>query len=147
MTLLEVLVFPVMLPSMFPHRIQAHNLLHKQPPLQSRTCVRPSLPSKDYKIHLSCHLQENTTTVLCSIRGYNQFARPIARRTTSIANLSPTQSPNIKILFKRGVSLPPGLELGCLRWGIGASSIFYKDLCVSKQLIKRYKFILRAIWW
>ena len=40
------IVFPVILPSTFPQKIQTHILLHVQHPLHSRNCNRLSLPPK-----------------------------------------------------------------------------------------------------
>ena len=41
------------------------------------------------------------------------------------------------------VILPPGFELGCLRWGIGASPIRYRINLSTKHLLKRPKLTFR----
>ena len=79
----------------------SNNLLHTQSTLQSQTCIRLSLPSKGYKIHLSCHfsLEKHYNRIRAIISLQDSYLR-----TTCNANLSPTQPPNIKILFKRDSS-------------------------------------------
>ena len=70
--------------------------------LQSRTCNRPSLPPKGYKIHLSCHFFYKNSLqqyFAAKTKCYNQCLR-----LTSIVNLLPTESPTSKILFKRNSS-------------------------------------------
>ena len=86
--------------------IQAHSLFHTQPPLQSRICIRPSLRQKGYKIHLSCHFSVRThcNSTLQQKLGVITSLQDPYLGTTSNVNLSPTQSPNIKILFKRDSS-------------------------------------------
>ena len=73
-----VSVFPVTLTGTVAHRIQAYVLLHTQRLSQSRTCNRPSLPPKGYKIHQSCHfLHKNSLQqyFAAKTKGYNQFLR------------------------------------------------------------------------
>ena len=68
----------VSLPSTVAHRIQAYILLHAQPLLQPRTCSRPSLPPKEYKIHLSCHFFHKNSLqqyFAAKTKGYKQFLR------------------------------------------------------------------------
>ena len=43
------------------------------------------------------------------------------------------------------IILPPGFELGCLRWGIGALPIRYSINLSTKQLLKRYRLTFRII--
>ena len=102
-----LLVFPITLLSTFPRNIQAHNLLQRQPHLQSRRCNRPGLLPKrlkiiDVPIRLSCHFSvwakhkgilEPKLEILIYMQ--NQYLS-----ATSNVSLSPTQSHNIKILFK-----------------------------------------------
>ena len=59
LTPLPLLVFPVTLLSTFLYKIQAHYLLHRQPPLQSRRCDRfrllpRRLKTIDVPVLLSC---------------------------------------------------------------------------------------------
>ena len=49
LTLSWVWILPVTLPNGFPHRIQAHSLLHKKPSLQSQTCNKPVCHQKAIK--------------------------------------------------------------------------------------------------
>ena len=100
-------VFPITLLSTFLHKIQAHYLLHSQFPLQSRRCDRPRLLPKrlkiiDVPVHLSCHFSvwtkhKGTLEPKLEILIYMQDQYLSA---TSNVSLSPTQSHNIKILFK-----------------------------------------------
>ena len=100
-------VFPITLLSTFLHKIQAHYLLQRQPPLQSRRCNRPRLLPKrlkiiDVPVHLSCHFSvwtkhKGTLEPKLEILIYMQDQYLSA---TSNVNLSPTQSHNIKIVFK-----------------------------------------------
>ena len=100
-------VFPITLLSTFLHKIQAHYLLQRQPPLQPRKCNRPRLLPKriitiDVPVHLSCHFyvwpkHKSTLDPKLEILIYMQDQYLSA---TSNVNLSPTQSHNIKILFK-----------------------------------------------
>ena len=76
-----VSVFPVTLPSTVAHGIQGYTL-HTQPLLQSRTCNRPSLSPKGYKIHLSCHFFHKNSLqqyFAAKTKGYNQFLRLIPK--------------------------------------------------------------------
>ena len=92
---------------LFPHKIQAHNLLQRQAPLQSRRCNRPSLLPKrrkiiDVPIHPSCHFSvwtkhRGTLEPKMEILKYMQDQYLGA---TSNVNLSPIQSHNIKVLSK-----------------------------------------------
>ena len=43
------------------------------------------------------------------------------------------------------VILPPLLELGCLRWGIGASSTRYRINMSTKQLLKRHYYFYNGL--
>ena len=109
---LPLLVFPVILLSTFPHRIKAYSLLQTYPTLQSRTCNSPILPPKGLKIlDLSIHLRRHF-----SIRRHHKCALQTKLRiliylqdqylsTTSDVTLSPTQSPNVKVLFKCDMSV------------------------------------------
>ena len=93
--------------STFPHKIQPHNLLQRQPPLKSRRCNRHSLVTKrlkiiDVPIQLSCHFSvwtkhKGTLEPKLEILIYmqDQYLSAI-----SSVSLSPTQSHNIKVLFK-----------------------------------------------
>ena len=100
-------VFPITLPSTFLHKIQANYLLQRQPPLQSRRCNRHRLLPKrlkiiDVPVHLSFHFhiwtkRKSTLKPKLEILIYMQDQYLSA---TSNDNLSPTQSHNIKILFK-----------------------------------------------
>ena len=104
---LPLLISPITLLSAFPHKIQAHNPLQRQPLFQSRRCNRSSLLPKRLKIidvpfHLSCHFSvwtkcKSTLELKLGILIYMQDQYLIA---TSNVNLLPTQSHNIKILFK-----------------------------------------------
>ena len=106
-------IFPVTLLRKFSHRVQAHILLQTQPPLQSQTCSRPNLSPKrlkvlDVPIHLSCHFSVRTnhwgtlqTKLGILVYFHDQYL------STSNGNLSSTQSPNIKILFKCDMSIGP----------------------------------------
>ena len=94
------------LPSTFLRKIQAH-LLQRKPSLQSRRCNRPRLLPKrlkiiDVPVHLSCHFSvwtkhKGTLEPKLEILIYMQDQY---LSVTSNVNLSPTQSHNIKILFK-----------------------------------------------
>ena len=106
MTSQQVFIFLVTLPSTFCYKLQAYSLLHKQFLLQIRTCNRPSLPQKGYKIHLSCHfsLKTHYSSTLQQILWAVTSLQDSYLRTTSNISLRLTQSPNIKILFKRASS-------------------------------------------
>ena len=89
-----------------PHGIHVLSLLHTQLPLQSQTCSRRSLTRKGYKIHLIRHFSVRTyynSTFQPKLGTLINLQDPYLRTTSSV-NLSPTQSPNIKLLFKRGCS-------------------------------------------
>ena len=145
-------VFPITLLSTFPHKIQAHNLLQRQAPLQSRRCNRPSLLPKrlktiDVPIHLSCHFSvwtkhKGTLEPKLEILIYMQDQYLSA---TSNVNLSLTQSQNIKILFKCDIWI--GSKQGSLRWEIGASLIRYRIDKSSKPLWKINKLTITKIYW
>ena len=103
---LSLSVFPVTFLSTLTHKTQVHNFFQRQ---QSQTCNRPSLPPKMLKtlnvtIHLSSHfsLQHHKKLSKLGILIYLQDQYLIA---THNVNLSPTQSPNIKILFKCDMSI------------------------------------------
>ena len=101
------LSFPIRLLSTFTQKFQAHNILQWQAPLQSRRCNRPSLLLKrlkiiDVTIHLIYHFSvwtkhKGTFEPKMEILIYIQDQYLSA---TSNANLSPTQSHNINIMFK-----------------------------------------------
>ena len=116
-----VLVFLVILPSASFHRIKAHSLPHIQLFLQLRPCDKLVLLPKTYKIHPSSNFSIRTLQLCFGAkrRGYNQFGGSI----TSNVNLSPTPSPNIKILFS--VILVLELKLDCLRWSLGTLPLCY----------------------
>ena len=107
LTPLPLSVFFITLLNTFPLKIQAHNLFQRQPPLQPRRCNRPGLLPKrlkiiDVPIQLSCHFSvwtkhKDTLEPKLEILIYMQDQYLSA---TSNVNLSPTQSHNIKILFK-----------------------------------------------
>ena len=102
-----LLVFFITLLSTFPYKIQAHNLLERQPLLQSQRCNRPGLLPKrlkiiDVPIQLICHFSvwtkhKGTLELKLEILIYMQDQYLNA---THNVNLSPTQSHNIKVLFK-----------------------------------------------
>ena len=105
LTPLSLSVFPIILLSTFLRKIQAHYLLQRQPPLQSRRCNRPRLLTKrlkiiDVPVHLSCHFsvwtKHNKSILEPKLEIYMQDQYLNA---TCNDNLSPTQSHNIKILF------------------------------------------------
>ena len=104
---LSVSVFPVTLPSTFPHAIQDDYLLHAQPRLQPLNCNRSSLPPKGYKIYLCYHFSIRThySSTFQQKLGFimNLHDDPYLK-TTSNVTFSPTQLPNVKILFKGGSS-------------------------------------------
>ena len=92
----------------FPNRIQAHSLLHRQPPLQSRTWKKNKKLWNSPKLSF---LLKNTLQkyFAAGTRAYKQFARLIPKiniqcQSFSYVNHSLTQAPNIKILFKRDSS-------------------------------------------
>ena len=101
-------VFPVVLLSTFPERFQ---VIQTHPPLQSQTCnsstTTTQSPQKrlkivDVPIHLSCHFSVRThhKGTLQPGLGILIYLQDQYLSTTSKINLSPKQSPNIKILFK-----------------------------------------------
>ena len=100
-------VFPIVLLSTFLHKIQAHYLLQREPPLQLRRCKRPRLLLKRLEIvrvpvYLSCHFSvwtkhKGTLEPKLEILIYMQDQYLSA---TSSVNLSQTKSHSIKILFK-----------------------------------------------
>ena len=66
-------------------------------PFHSGTFNRPSLPLEVYKIH-----QQSSFTVHPYFAAKSRsYLRGLYLRRTSDVNLSPTQAPNIKIMFKR----------------------------------------------
>ena len=111
------------------------------PSLQLRTCNRPILPSKglkilDVPIHGSRHFSV-TTHQKCTLQpklGILIYMLDQYLSTTSNVNLSPTQSPNVKILFN--CDIQSSHELGSLRFQIGASPIRYRINKSSKPLLK-----------
>ena len=117
LTPLPLSIFPITLLSTFLPKIQADYLLQRQPPLQSARCNRPRLLPKRLKIinvpvHLSCHFSvwtkhKGTLEPKLEILIYMQDQYLSA---TSNVNLSPTQSHNIKILFKCNIWI--GLQTG-----------------------------------
>ena len=139
--------------SKFPHKIQAHNPLQRQPPLQSRRCNRPSLPLKrlkiiDVPIHLSCHFSvwtkhKGTLEPKLEILIYMQDQYLSA---TSNVNLSTTQSHNIKHSHTN-VIYELGHKLGLLRWENGASLMRYRINKSSQPLWKISKLTFTKIYW
>ena len=134
-------IFPATLQSTSHHKIPVHNLLHKQPPLQSRICNRPSLPPKwqqifSVPIYLSCYFFVKThhKSSLQPKLGILTSLQDPYLSTTSNVNLSPTQPCNIKMLFKRNSSSCSS-RLGFLQYEIGASLINMS----SKPLLKVHK--------
>ena len=108
-------VFFMTLLTTFPHRIQVHSLLQMQPPLQPRRCNRPSLPPKSLKIlngpiHQSSHFSVRTHLkgTLQPKLGSLIYLQDQYLSTTSNVSLSPTQSPNIKKLFKSDTLIGSG---------------------------------------
>ena len=112
LTPLPLSVFFITLLSTFPHKIQAHNLLQRQPPLQSRRCNRPSLLPKrlkiiDVPIQLSCHFSVWTKhkgtlepKLVILIYMQEQYLSAVNGDQLGVnVNLSPTQSHSIKVLF------------------------------------------------
>ena len=98
-------VFPILLLSTFLHKIQAHYILQRQPPLQSRRCNRPTLLPKRLKIinvpvHLSCHFSVWTkrNSILEQKLEILIYMQDQYLSVTSNDNLSPTQSHSIKVL-------------------------------------------------
>ena len=134
-----------------PQKTQAHNLLQRQPPLQSQRCNRLSLLPKrlktiDVSIHLSCHFSiwtkhkrtvESKLEVLIYMQ--DQYLS-----VTSDVNLSLTLSHNIKILFK--CDIWSDHKVGSLRWEKGALLICYRINKYSKPLWKIDKLTFTKIW-
>ena len=119
-------VFVITLLSTFPNNIQAHNLLQRQSPLQSRRCNTSGLPPKrlkiiDVPIHLSFHFsvwtkQKGTLEPKLEILIYMQDQYLSA---TSNVNLSPTQSHNIKIVFKCDIWIGSQTRITAVgKWGL-----------------------------
>ena len=145
-------VFAITLPSMFPNKIQAHNLLQRQSPLQSRRCNTPSLPPKrlkiiDVPIHLSCHFSvwtkhKGTLEPKLEILIYMQDQYLSA---TSNVNLSPTQSHNIKMVFKCDIWIGSQIRITAVE--NGASFLSYRTNKSSKPLWKINKLILTKVYW
>ena len=112
MTPLPLSIFSVSLLGKFPQRVQARSLLQTQSPLQSRRYNRRSLPPQrlkilDVPIRLSCYISVRTHHK-CTLQpklGISIYLRDQYLSTTSNVNLSPTQSPSIKILFKCDISI------------------------------------------
>ena len=115
-------IFPVTLLSTFSHKIEAHSVLQRHPPLLSRTCNKPCLPPNELKIldvpiHLSCHFsvrthQKGTLQPNLWIFIYSQDEY---LSKTSIVNLSATQSPNVKILLKCEMSFESRTRITAVR--------------------------------
>ena len=134
---------------LFPHKIQAHNLLQRQAPLQSRRCNRPSLLPKRLKIivlpiHLSCHFSvwtkhkstlERKMQILIYMQDQYQSA-------TSNVNLSPTRSHNIKILFKCDIWIGSQTRIAVV-----GNRGFTNTLKNSKRLWKINKLTFTKIYW
>ena len=110
----------------FPNKIQAHNLLQRKSPLQSRRCNTSSLPPKrleiiDVPTHLSCHFSvwskhKGVLEPKLEILIYMQDQYLSA---TSNVNLSPTQSHNIKIVFKCDIWIGSQTRITAVRkWGL-----------------------------
>ena len=112
-----VSVFPVTPPSTFPQRIQVHSLLHTQLPVTVTNIEQTSLPPKGCKIHLSCHFFVKTrynSTLQQKVGTLTNLQDPYLK-TTSNVNLSPTQTSDIKILFKRDSSFRAQTGLSTVR--------------------------------
>ena len=98
----------------FPTKLRDIISKERQPPLQSRRCDRTSLLPKrlkiiDVPIHLSCHFSvwtkhKGTLEPELEILIYMQDQYQSA---SSSVNLSPTQSYNIKTLFKSDIWIVP----------------------------------------
>ena len=121
-----LLVFPITLLIVFSHKIQRHDLLQRQSPLQSRRCNTPSLPLKklkfiDVPIHPSCRFsvwtkRKGTLEPKLEILVYMQDQYLSA---TSNVNLSPTQSHNIKIVFKCDIWIGSQTRITAVgKWGL-----------------------------
>ena len=117
MTSPPVFVFYVTLPNTFCHKIQTHSLLHMQFLLRSRTCNRPILPPKGYKIHLNCKFSVRTnynSTLQQKPKAIASFQDPYLRMTSNF-NLSLTLSRDIKILFKHDSSSRARKEMSAVQ--------------------------------
>ena len=137
-------VFPVTPLSTFAHGVWAHSLLKTHPPLQSRTCNKPSLLPKELKtLDVPIHLRTHQKGTLQPKLGILLYLYDQYLSTTSNPNLSPTQSPNVKILFK--CARQSSHQLGLVHCGIGASPIHYRIKKSSKPLLKIDKFTLTKI--
>ena len=98
-----VLVFPVTLPSTIPHKTQAHNPLHIRNPLYSHEPVIDPVYHQKSIEFTSCHFSHYNSTLQQKVRAIANLHGPYLRTICDV-NLSPTQSRNIKILFKRDSS-------------------------------------------
>ena len=105
-------VFFITLLSTFPNKLQAHNLLQRQPLLQSRRCNKPNLVPKrlkiiDVPIQLSYYFSvwtkrknelEPKLEILIDMQ--DQYLSAVNGGQLGVSvNLSPTQSHNIKVLL------------------------------------------------
>ena len=145
-------VFPITFLSTFLHKIQAHYLLQRQPPLQSRICNRLRLLPKRLKtisfpVHLSCYFSvwtkhKGTLEPKLEILIYMQDQYLSA---TSNDSLSPTQSYNIKILFTYDIWI--GLRTRITAVGNRCSLIRYRINKSSKPLWKINKLTFTKIYW
>ena len=83
----------------FPHQIQAHSLHICNPFYSHGPAINPVYHQKAIKL-TSC---QANNTLRQKVRATVNLQGPYLRITSDV-NLSPTQSPNIKILFKRDSS-------------------------------------------
>ena len=138
--------------STFPHKIQAHNLLQWQTPLKLWRCNRPTLlPEKlkiiDFLIHVSCHFLVRTKCkdTLEPKQEIFIYMQDQCLSATSNVNLSPTQSNNIKILFKCDIWIESRTRI--TEWEIGASLVHYRISTSSTPLSKINKLTFTKIYW
>ena len=135
-----LLVSPITLLSTFIYKIQAHYLLQRQPPLQSRRCNRRRLLPKRLKIidapvHLSCHFSVWTKhkSILEPKLEILIYMQDQYLSATSNENLSPTLSHNIKILFTCGTWIALQTRITCY-----ISEYIYLHIFCVNFLFKRH---------
>ena len=98
-----------------------YSLLQTHPPVQSRTCNGPILPSKgitilDVPVHPVFRINK-TKMYFVETGDFNLYVRPIPK--CDVQRQSFTQSPSVKISFN--CDIQSSHELGSLRCQIGAS--------------------------
>ena len=144
---LPLSVFPITLLSTFLRKIQAHYLLQRQPPLQSRRCNRPRLLPKRLKIidapvHLSCHFSvwtkhksilEPKLEILIYMQDQYLSATP--------------QYQSFTVKYCSNLIYESGHKPAWLRWEIGPSLIRYRINKSSKALWKIDKLTFTKISW